>query len=1259
MTTLPLDSIWDVLGGILSLNPEAFRAIRQFSDSDADTITFLIVFSAGFSQAVAQSIILFANRVKPLRFFISLLLAALLFVVGYLFWSLSIWVTGLLVLRNPIPWQTVTDVLAFGYLPLTFSFFGALPYLGVPILRVLSVWNLLAVVVGFATLAQLTAREAIWHVGLGWLVLLMLQQTVGQPIVNLGRWLTNKVAGVKLVVNRRQLEALINQGNGPELQSVFTPGGTEISERRLTQDVRTTQLARPLNAEGPSFSEEPEPTEAPFTDLSTFFPEPVKARSASWWKSVLLYVGLALLALITAIALDPLRDVVLGWYTTSSTWVQLALDLTWIGAVAMVVGGLLAPVEALGWWAGWYGDDIQIIEVEEEPAVSSPQSDYSRYVVYLDGIGQSTNQYQPSVAQFLTELEQRLPEDIRLVKGLMSYSVLNRSLTEDRPLAFFWRWADSLQSKFLGAWFGIFINLRNVMIVAVSADLRYGPIYNQGIAQQIYESLLRLGYPHPGGIPLTLIGYSGGGQISMGTLPFLRRALQTPIEVISLGGVISGNVNALDVEQLYHLVGRRDPVERVGPVMFPRRWPIAMLSYWNRAKQKGRISFISLGPVGHQVPGGIFDPRKPLPDGRTHLEQTLDLVMEILTGDLRHLLDEQKAQVLKPGRYYRYQVAPFNRPDYYPPIQTVETALYRPVADWVGRLILPEKHERATLNGVWLELLHTPAEYRQWLGHRVPLRWQQTAEVQHRVQSVTRDIHFSAEADYSYSQGTVLPIRLNHWRLVDPLESLAGAHPEDDLIVKLPHPVQVHTHPTQPPHSTPPLTPPSPITSPSPFPSPPFSLHITHDPIQITGRFYALVQFLGPVDDQLERYRVVHYRPETRQFDGPEDVVCLPSVVPDANTIYSAVNQGIEKTPHNQTGWYIYGAQNHAGEFIVKALRPRCLHQVQPDRLITRKRQGYRYIRKETWSNLAAKKGTADSILIDPGATSLDQAVDSWQEGDRALLVHIYGGIGGNKKEPAARGPIYFGHFAYGIATVVRDPLAEELQFEVKYHQVYTHNTQGLIAGTFDWTRYMGDRQWGFLGTRPSSDILIRLPAFTDSFDFYGEFESALDGLQNQLEIMTARYRTGDGTGVTYVGPANNCAQDSNQAMYASARHLEEVVADHKAAFRNWETDHPDQAQTFEQLLALRKDIQRGLLPLGSARADWEEEREVLGSNLQDYPLKTLGRGLVSWRTILPRKASDTITKICLRHGAALWVLRTNQLGGYDPDIEPLPPITL
>ncbi|MGK7927438.1 MAG: hypothetical protein AB4290_19720 [Spirulina sp.] len=99
------------------------------------------------------------------------------------------------------------------------------------------------------------------------------------------------------------------------------------------------------------------------------------------------------------------------------------------------------------------------------------------------------------------------------------------------------------------------------------------------------------------------------------------------------------------------------------------------------------------------------------------------------------------------------------------------------------------------------------------------------------------------------------------------------------------------------------------------------------------------------------------------------------------------------------------------------------------------------------------------------------------------------------------------------------------------YHQVYTHNVRGLIAGNMHWSLYMGDRQWGFLGTRPVCDLLVKLDAFTADFEFDGQKNSALRATIAQLEAMMARYRIGDGTGATYVGPANNCAQDSNQAL--------------------------------------------------------------------------------------------------------------------------------
>ncbi|MGB5973137.1 MAG: CAAX protease, partial [Nodosilinea sp.] len=820
--------------------------------------------------------------------------------------------------------------------------------------------------------------------------------------------------------------------------------------------------------------------------------------------------------------------------------------------------------------------------------------------------------------------------------------VLNRSLTEGRPLAFFWRTVETLIRR-LGPWVGLVINVRNILIVAVSADQRFGPIYNQGVAQRVYESLVKSGYPTTGGVPLTLIGYSGGGQIAVGILPFLKQALGAPIEIISLAGVISGSGRATEAEQLYHLVGDKDLVERLGPVMFPRRWKIVPLSYWNRAKRRGKITLIDLGPVGHQTPGGVLDDQAMLPDGRSHLQQTLDFTLDILVGDLRQHLNIQKIQVVELGNYYHFQGAAFNHPSYYPVQQTLPSPWYCPVGSWVGRLVLPELNQRPAVDQAWIELLHTPPAYRAWIGHRVPLSWQGESDLQERFQAVNRDIHFSAEAEYSHRQGMILPTRLNHWRLVTPLESLAGARPIDDIIVKLPEPV-IATQPQ--PHR---------LLSVEPYP---FTLTTPNEPVQISGPYQALVQFLAPADDTLERYRVVHYNPATKAFDGLSETVRLPAVVPDDNGVAASTNAGIERSPLNTAGWYIYGAQNHDGVFVVKALRPRHLFQLKPDRVITRVRAGRQHIRHESWDGLKQKKGTTEAVLIAPSATP-EQAIAQWRQGDQALVVHVYGGIGGKKREPAAKGPIYFGHFAYGIATVVRDSLADELQFDIRYHQVYTHNRRGLVAGTLDWSLYMGDRQWGFMGTRPVSDILIKLPAYTQPFDFNGRSWSALDDLRLELEVMTARYRTGDGTGVTYVGPANNCAQDSNQAMYASAIHLEAAVMAHRATLKAWEAQNPEQAKQFQQLLNLRRAIQQKLLPFGSARADWADEQKSLGSNLSDFPLKTLGRGLLSWRTMLPRKASDTITQLCLRHGASLWVLRTNQIGGHDPDIEPLAPFTL
>jgi predicted Abi (CAAX) family protease len=185
-------------------------------------------------------------------------------------------------------------------------------------------------------------------------------------------------------------------------------------------------------------------------------------------------------------------------------------------------------------------------------------------------------------------------------------------------------------------------------------------------------------------------------------------------------------------------------------------------------------------------------------------------------------------------------------------------------------------------------------------------------------------------------------------------------------------------------------------------------------------------------------------------------------------------------------------------------------------------------------------------------------------------------------------------------------------------------------------------------------DIVIKLETFTGNYERDGVTRSPLNGLMAQLQIMMARYRIGDGTGSTYVGPANNCAQDSNQALYAALQRMQKTLQ----ALPQAQTD-ADTAAELKQLIRLGRSLKRDLLPWGTARADWKGHEAVLGSSLEDDPLKQLWMGLVSWRTVLPRVASDAVVQSFLQQGATVLVLRTSQVGGSNPDIEPIAPLSL
>lgn len=324
-------------------------------------------------------------------------------------------------------------------------------------------------------------------------------------------------------------------------------------------------------------------------------------------------------------------------------------NLLLIGGLLLIVALIFAPFETLGWWAGWLGSPNSPTPDENQGQSATEgktNPDATHYVVYLEGIDDISGDHLSDLeARLLDKLKARLPKVV-IVSDVFPYSPTNTALTGQRMFAWLWRWLSQRRLKHGKPIEGFLINLRNLTQVAVVSDNRYGPLYSYGSAKMIREGLKRHGYPIGSGIPVTLIGFSGGGSISLGASTYLSQMLDAPVQVISLAGVLCSDPGLLHIEHLYHLYGSRDSVQRLGRLIFPSRWPIMPHSAWNRAKATGKISLICLGPMGHVDPGGYFDPDITLENGLSHADNTLNHLIEIIEhgAATKKYLSEQPGQ---------------------------------------------------------------------------------------------------------------------------------------------------------------------------------------------------------------------------------------------------------------------------------------------------------------------------------------------------------------------------------------------------------------------------------------------------------------------------------------------------------------------------------------------------------------------------------------------------------------------------------------
>lgn len=180
------------------------------------TLVTLIVALAGLSEALGQSIVLFASRVKKRRFVFSLFFSALVYTFSFFFLTVSVWLVSSQVFDHAASFGTVTRAVGLGYAPYLFSFFSLVPYFGNPVGLLLGIWSLFAVNQGVQVALGLTFWQALASTLLGWLLLQLVQRTVGRPLVGGVRWLRRRVAGAPLATSREELRELFDLPQYPK-----------------------------------------------------------------------------------------------------------------------------------------------------------------------------------------------------------------------------------------------------------------------------------------------------------------------------------------------------------------------------------------------------------------------------------------------------------------------------------------------------------------------------------------------------------------------------------------------------------------------------------------------------------------------------------------------------------------------------------------------------------------------------------------------------------------------------------------------------------------------------------------------------------------------------------------------------------------------------------------------------------------------------------------------------------------------------------
>ena len=129
---------------------------------------------------------------------------------------------------------------------------------------------------------------------------------------------------------------------------------------------------------------------------------------------------------------------------------------------------------------------------------------------------------------------------------------------------------------------------------------------NYELALKIARRLESLGFHPSKAVRLVLVGYSGGGEMAIGTAEILQQLCRVPVQVITVCGVFSRNGALEEINRVAMVVGGKDPVAALGQVAYPGRSPLLPLSNWNRWQRKRKLTRYEISGMNHCGHSGPF-----------------------------------------------------------------------------------------------------------------------------------------------------------------------------------------------------------------------------------------------------------------------------------------------------------------------------------------------------------------------------------------------------------------------------------------------------------------------------------------------------------------------------------------------------------------------------------------------------------------------------------------------------------------------------